>query len=63
MDVIIYGLQGHSGGLRVSLDDLELDELEEGREFIFGGRIYEIRSITETAGGTLLNVVLALDPG
>ncbi len=61
MDVTIYGLLGHAGGVRMPLDDLEVDELESGREFIYHGRIYEIRSVAEHGEGMVLNVVMTLD--
>ena len=58
---IIFGLVGHAGALRMPLEELDVDELEPGREFIHHGRIYEIRSVVELSEGVQLNVVLALD--
>ncbi len=61
MDVIIFGITGHRE-VRMPLDDLEVDDLEVGREFAFSGQIYEIRSLAEAeAGGILMNVVLVME--
>lgn len=60
-DVIIFGLVGHAGALRMPLEQLDVDDLEPGREFILQGRIYEIRSVVDTEQGVQLNVVLAMD--
>ena len=58
---IIFGLLGHAGALRMPLEELDVDELEPGREFIHQGRIYEIRSVVNIPEGVQLNVVLAMD--
>jgi hypothetical protein len=60
MDVIIYGITGHRE-LRMALEDLEVEDLEVGTEFAFHGQIYEIRSLTDTDTGILMNVVMVMD--
>lgn len=57
MNVIIFGVVGYKE-IRMPLEELEVDELEEGREFFLKGAIYEIRSINETERGILINVIL-----
>ena len=61
MDVIIYGLVGHAGSIRMPLDRLELDDLATGREFEYRGKVYEIRSITENGDSIMMNVIMILD--
>jgi len=61
MDVIIYGLVGHAGSVRLPLEDLELDDLTAGREFPYHGKIYEIRSVRETPDALHMNVVMIMD--
>jgi len=56
MDVYIYGITGHKE-VRMPLDDLEIDELEVGQQFIYRDLVYEIRSLAEVEKGLLLNVV------
>ncbi len=56
MNVIIFGITGHRE-LRLPLEQLELEDLEVGRDFVFNGTIYEIRSLVETDDGILMNVV------
>ena len=63
MNIFIYGIVGQAGALQMSLDELDIDELEVGREFMHRGKIYEIRSIYETGSDIRLNVVLSLEPG
>ena len=63
MDVIIYGLVGHAGSVRLPLDVLEIDDLSVGREFAMHGKVYEIRSIREGDGVVHLNVVMILEDG
>ncbi len=61
MKLIIFGVTGHQE-LHMPLDDLEVEDLEVGREFPFNGQIYEIRSLFETEdGGIRMNVVLVMD--
>ena len=43
------------------LEDLEVEELEVGREFVFDGMIYEIRSLMETDEGIMMNVVIVME--
>ncbi|MCZ6472568.1 MAG: hypothetical protein O7A08_03950 [SAR324 cluster bacterium] len=60
MNVIIFGITGHRE-LRLPLEQLEVEDLEVGREFVFDGKIYEIRSLVETDDGILMNVVVAME--
>ncbi len=60
MNVIIFGIIGHRE-LRLPLEQLEVEDLEVGREFVFDGKIYEIRSLVETDDGILMNVVMAME--
>jgi len=43
------------------LEQLEVEELEVGRELVFGGKIYEIRSLTEMDAYILMNVVVVME--
>jgi len=61
MDIKIFGLVGHSGGVTMRLEDLELDELDLGREFIYRGHIYEIRSVMEQGDALVINVVATME--
>ena len=61
MDVIIYGLVGHAGSVRLPLEELELDDLATGREFAYQGRIYEIRSVQERDRALHMNVVMIME--
>ena len=61
MDVIIYGLVGHAGSIRMPLDQLELDDLATGREFEYRGKVYEIRSISENADEVHMNVIMIME--
>jgi hypothetical protein len=61
MDVIIYGLVGHAGSVRLPLEKLELDDLAVGREFAYEGKIYEIRSVQERGRDLHMNVVMIMD--
>jgi hypothetical protein len=63
MNVTVYGLAGHAGRVEVPLETLEVDELEAGREFEYNGRVYEIRSVTESEQGFRINVVMAVAMG
>ncbi len=56
MNAIIFGITGHRE-LRLPLEQLEVEDLEVGRDFVFNGTIYEIRSLVETDDGILMNVV------
>lgn len=60
MNVTIYGINGKKSVV-MPLDDLEIDELEEGREIVFSGRVYEIRSIFEQEDNYLINVILVME--
>lgn len=62
MNVYIYGIVGHAGAVEMPLDDLDIDELEVGREFLYDGKIYEVRSMYGSDDNVRLNVVIALDP-
>jgi hypothetical protein len=61
MDVIIYGLVGHAGSVRMPLEELDVDDLAVGREFPLNGKVYEIRSIQQGEGVIHLNVVMILE--
>jgi hypothetical protein len=61
MTVTIYGLLGHAGRFQLPLEHLEAEELAPGEEFTFNGRVYEIRSVTETGEGITLNVSLVMN--
>lgn len=63
MRLLIYGLMGHAGKVEMLLEDLEVEDLEVGREFEYEGSIYEIRSVFQSEGEVSLNVVLAASLG
>jgi len=56
----IYGLLGHAGRFDMPLDDLEVEELEPGEEFLFNGRVYEIRSVYHLEETVTINVSLVV---
>ena len=56
MDVFIYGITGHRE-VSMPLENLEVEELEVGGQFIFKGLVYEIRSVAELEEKLLINVV------
>ena len=60
MDVYIYGITGEREVV-MPLENLEVDDLDVGREILFKGVIYEIRSINELEKGILINVVQTMD--
>ena len=60
MNVTIYGIIGQKT-VNMPLDNLEIDDLDVGREFVFKGKVYEIRSITEQEDNFLINVVLIME--
>lgn len=60
MDISIFGIVGHRE-VSMPLEQLDVEELEVGREMIFGGKIYEIRSLTEMDGHILMNVVIVME--
>lgn len=63
MIVSIYGIVGHAGAVEIPLDELEIDELEVGREFLYRGKIYEVRSISDSNAQVIrMNVVITMDP-
>jgi len=43
------------------LESLDVEDLEVGREFAYNGQIYEIRSLSETSDGILMNVVMVME--
>jgi len=59
--VTIYGLMGHAGHLRVPLETLDVEELERGEEFVYNGKIYQIRSVIERGHDVIINVMLAMN--
>ena len=56
MDVYIYGITGQRE-VSMPLENLEVEELEVGGQFIFKGLVYEIRSVAEMGDRFLINVV------
>ena len=60
MNITIFGILGQRS-VEMPLEKLDIDDLEVGREFLFRGKVYEIRSIAETDTGFLINVVLIME--
>lgn len=60
MEIRIFGIIGHREVL-MPLEQLEVEELEVGRELVYGGKIYEIRSLTEMDDHILMNVVIVME--
>ncbi len=60
MNVTICGLLGHAGKLRVPLESLEVEDLAPGEEFVFSGRVYEIRSVSRGTDGDSLVINVSL---
>ena len=60
MNLHIYGIIGHRL-VTIPLDDLDLDDLDAGEEFVFKDRVYEIRHLEEYADHIQLNVVLKME--
>ena len=60
MNITIFGIVGQRS-VEMPLEKLDVDDLEVGREFMFRGKVYEIRSIAESDIGFLINVVLILE--
>ena len=58
MIINIYGLVGHAGRYQMPMDELEVSDLETGEEFIFNGRVYEIRSVHHMDDMVFINVNL-----
>ena len=56
MNVFIYGITGHKE-VSMPLEELEVEELEVGGQFIYKNNVYEIRSVAELEKGLLINVV------
>ncbi|HEX9843915.1 MAG TPA: hypothetical protein VGC20_14245 [bacterium] len=61
MTVTIYGLLGHAGKLELPLESLDIEDMAPGEEFVFNGRVYEIRSVSHQAETVLLNVSLVMN--
>jgi hypothetical protein len=61
MTVTIYGLLGHAGKLALPLESLDIEELAAGEEFVFNGRVYEIRSVMNDEETVLVNVSLVMN--
>ena len=61
MMLTIYGLLGHAGKLELPEDSLDIEELAAGEEFVFNGRVYEIRSVSHMSERILLNVSLVMN--
>ncbi|HKI96922.1 MAG TPA: hypothetical protein VKB51_00475 [bacterium] len=61
MILTIYGLLGHAGKLHLPLDSLDIEELAAGEEFVFDGRVYEIRSVADYGDDVLVNVSLVMN--
>ena len=60
MNITIFGIVGQRS-VQMPLEKLDVDDLEVGREFMFRGKVYEIRSIAETDDGFLINVILIME--
>lgn len=60
MNINIFGLLGHRE-VMMPLEELEVEELEVGRELVYEGKIYEIRSLTELDDYILMNVVIVME--
>lgn len=60
MDISIFGIIGQREVL-MPLEHLDVEELEVGRELVFDGKIYEIRSLTEMDDHILMNVVIVME--
>ena len=61
MDVHIFGILGQPRAVIIPLEELEVEELEVGQEFIYAERSYEIRSIFRLEDAIQLNVMMTLD--
>ena len=61
MTVTIYGLLGHAANLELPLESLDIEDMAPGEEFIFNGRVYEIRSVSHLEGTVLINVSLVMN--
>lgn len=61
MTVTIYGLLGHAGKLELPLESLDVEELAAGEEFVFNGRVYEIRSAWHHGETIHVNVSLVMN--
>ncbi len=61
MTITIYGLVGYANKLQMPLENLEMEELAIGEEFMFKGKVYEIRSVAEDRDGYLINVSLTMN--
>jgi hypothetical protein len=61
MTVTIYGLLGHATKLVLPLESLDIEDLAPGEEFVFNGRVYEIRSVSHQSETVLLNVSLVMN--
>jgi hypothetical protein len=61
MTLTIYGLLGHAGHLELPLESLDIEDLAPGEEFVFNGRVYEIRSVSHISERVLLNVSLVMN--
>jgi len=56
LDVYIFGITGHRE-LVIPLEDLEVEDLDVGGQFVYNGLVYEIRSVAELDKGLIINVV------
>ena len=61
MELTVYGLLGYSGFLKLPIESLDLEELELGEEFIYEGKVYQIRSMIEHGENITLNVTMSMD--
>ena len=61
MIVTLYGLLGHAGKLELPLESLDIEDLAPGEEFVFNGRVYEIRSVAAIGEGIAVNVSLVMN--
>jgi len=61
MNVTIYGLMGYAHKLKLPIDSLDMEDCMAGEEFLFNGRVYEIRSVSSTHDGVAINVSLIMN--
>ena len=61
MELTVYGLLGYSGYIRLPIESLDLEELELGEEFVYQGKVYQIRSMIEQGENITLNVTMSMD--
>ena len=60
MKVSIFGITGYRE-ITIPLEELAIEDLDVGREFVFNNQIYEIRSIAEIENKVIMNVVQTME--